>query len=65
MYINWSILIIVALIILALLSFLLISNRRDRKGLEDQLNNDYPKGLIVKKKTLKILRELSKFIIPG
>ncbi len=43
MTINWTILIIVGIVIFVLLILLNISNRNDRKKLEDKLNNDYPK----------------------
>ncbi len=43
MNINWTILIIVGLVILTLLVLLIVSNRKDRKNLENKLNNDYPK----------------------
>jgi flagellar biosynthesis/type III secretory pathway M-ring protein FliF/YscJ len=43
MEINWLVIVIVGLLILGLLTFIIISNRRDRKKLEDKLNSDHRK----------------------
>jgi len=40
---NWPVIIIVAVIIIAGIISLVVRNKKDEKVLEDQLNNDYPK----------------------
>ncbi len=40
---NAPIIIIVAIILSALIIFLIYRNKKDRKNLENKLNNDYPK----------------------
>ena len=40
---DWSILIPVGIILLALLIFLIVRNNKDRKNLENKLNQDYRK----------------------
>jgi LPXTG-motif cell wall-anchored protein len=41
--INWPVLIIVGALLLALVIFLIVRNRKDEKSLEHKLNEDYPK----------------------
>lgn len=41
MYMNWYVIIIVSLIIIALLVFLVVRNRKDEKDFEQQINQDY------------------------
>ena len=41
MPVNWLIIAVAALVLLSLLLFLAISNRRDRQKFTDQLNKDY------------------------
>ena len=43
MQINGTVLAIVAIILLALMVFMVVRNKKDRKKLEDQLNQDYKK----------------------
>jgi large-conductance mechanosensitive channel len=43
MQINGTVLAIVAIILLALMLFMVVRNKKDRKKLEDQLNQDYKK----------------------
>jgi LPXTG-motif cell wall-anchored protein len=40
---NWPVIIIVGLLLLGLLLFLIIKNRRDQKEFERQVNSDYHK----------------------
>ena len=40
---NWPVIIIVAVIIIAGIISLVVRNKKDEKVLEDQLNNGYPK----------------------
>lgn len=40
---NWTILIIFSIAIIALIIFLVVRNKKDEKDFEEQLNNDYPK----------------------
>jgi hypothetical protein len=40
---NWFIIIPVGIAVIALLYFIMRSNFKDEKKLEDQLNQDYPK----------------------
>ena len=39
---NWSIIIIVAVVALALVTFLIIRNQKDEKKFEQTIMNDYP-----------------------
>ena len=41
--INWSVIIPVAILLVLLLLLIIIRNRRDRKDLENKLNEDYRK----------------------
>jgi LPXTG-motif cell wall-anchored protein len=41
--INWPVLIIVGALLLALVIFLIVRNKKDKRNLEHQLNEDYPK----------------------
>jgi uncharacterized membrane protein len=41
LYMNWYVIIIVSLIIIGLLVFLVMRNRKDEKDFEQQLNQDY------------------------
>lgn len=43
MNINWPVLIIVGVVLVALVIFLIVRNRKDEKVLEHELNEDYPK----------------------
>jgi large-conductance mechanosensitive channel len=43
MQINGTVLAIVAIILLALMVFMVVRNKKDRKKLEHQLNHDYKK----------------------
>jgi FtsZ-interacting cell division protein ZipA len=40
---NWPILIVVALALIALVIFIIRRNQKDEKKFEEQLNSDYPK----------------------
>ena len=40
---NWTILIIVGVLVIALVVFTIIRNQKDKKDLKEKLNNDYPK----------------------
>lgn len=40
---NWTIVIIVGIIGIAIVIFTLIRNLKDKKDLEEKLNNDFPK----------------------
>jgi low affinity Fe/Cu permease len=40
---NWPLIILVSITALALVVFLFIQNLKDKKSLENQLNNDYRK----------------------
>jgi uncharacterized membrane protein YukC len=42
---NWTILIIVGILVLILVIFTIIRNQKDKKDLEKTLNNDYPKQI--------------------
>jgi uncharacterized membrane-anchored protein YhcB (DUF1043 family) len=42
-YMNWPIIIIVGIVLIALVVFLIQRNIKDEKELEDQLKNDYHK----------------------
>ncbi|MBN9485355.1 MAG: hypothetical protein J0H46_18520 [Bacteroidetes bacterium] len=42
MEINWKILALVAIVVVALFYFILTRNKKDRKELEEELNEDYP-----------------------
>jgi preprotein translocase subunit YajC len=46
MQINGTVLAIVAIILLALMLFMVVRNKKDRKKLEDQLNQDYKKQIV-------------------
>lgn len=41
---NWTILIIVGVLAIALVVFTIVRNLKDKKELEDKMNNDYPKS---------------------
>ena len=41
---NWTILVIVGVILIALVLFIIFRNQKDEKQLEQQLKNDYPKS---------------------
>lgn len=41
--INWPALIIAGVVLAALVIFLIVRNRRDKKALKHKLNEDYPK----------------------
>lgn len=43
MDINWTVIIIVGVVLIALVIFLIARNRKDEKELEHTLNEDYPK----------------------
>ena len=43
MQINGTVLAIVAIVLLALMIFMVARNKKDRRKLEDQLNQDYKK----------------------
>ncbi|HZF65659.1 MAG TPA: hypothetical protein VEZ55_14290 [Chitinophagaceae bacterium] len=43
MELNWSILVIVGVLLLALVIFTIVRNQKDEKDLENKLNNDYRK----------------------
>lgn len=43
MNLDWPVLGVIAVVLLALLLFVIIRNKKDRKKLEDQLNRDYKK----------------------
>ena len=40
---NWPVIIIVGIILIALVIFLVMRNVKDEKEVENQLKNDYPK----------------------
>lgn len=40
---NWLIIIIIGVLVVALLVFLIIRNQKDEKEFEKKLNKDYPK----------------------
>jgi len=40
---NWTILIIFGIAVIALIIFLVVRNKKDEIAFEDQLKNDYPK----------------------
>ena len=40
---NWAIIVIVGVVVLALLIFINIRNKKDKKDLTDKLKNDYRK----------------------
>ncbi len=40
---NWPVLIIFGIVVLALIIYLVVRNQKDEKELETQLKNDYPK----------------------
>ncbi len=40
---NWTVLIIVGIILVALVVFLIARNMQDKKKLEEQIKEDYPK----------------------
>lgn len=40
---DWTALIIIGILVVALLVFLVVRNRKDEKELEDKLKNDYRK----------------------
>lgn len=41
---NWAVLIIFGIIVIAFFVFLIMRNQKDKKKLEDKLNNDYRKS---------------------
>jgi len=41
---NWALIVIVGVIALALLVFINVRNKKDKKELTDKLNNDYRKS---------------------
>jgi flagellar biosynthesis/type III secretory pathway M-ring protein FliF/YscJ len=41
---NWTVIILVGIAVLALIVFLVVRNLKDEKVFEDQLNNDYHKS---------------------
>ena len=41
---NWVVLIIFGIIVIAFFIFLIMRNQKDKKKLEDKLNNDYLKS---------------------
>lgn len=41
MQLNWTTLVIIGAVLVALVLFLVLKNRKDRKELENQLNKDY------------------------
>ncbi len=43
MNINWPVLIVVGVALVALVIFLIVRNMKDEKELEHKLNEDYPK----------------------
>lgn len=45
---NWTILIIFGIAVIALIIFLVVRNQKDEKEFEHQLKNDYPKPTIEK-----------------
>jgi hypothetical protein len=55
---NWTQLIIVSVLAIALVAFLIIQNRKDEKVLENNLNNDYPISL--EEKNISDVDELDK-----
>ncbi len=44
MVINWPLLIIVGILLIALVIFLIVRNQKDEKKFEKQLNEDYHKS---------------------
>ncbi len=40
---NWLIIIVVGILVIALIIFLVIRNQKDKKKFTELLNNDYPK----------------------
>ncbi len=40
---NWIIIVIVGIFIIGLVVFTIIRNQKDKKELEQKINNDYPK----------------------
>ncbi len=41
---NWPVLIIFGIIVIALIIFLVVRNQQDKKKLEEKLNNDFHKS---------------------
>lgn len=41
---NWLIIIIFGILVIALIVFLIIRNQKDEKDFEKELDNDYPKS---------------------
>lgn len=44
MQINWTVILIVGVLLVALVVFIIIRNNKDRKDLEHKLNEDYRKS---------------------
>ncbi len=40
---NWFVIVIVGIIVIALVVFTIIRNQKDKNEFEQQINNDYPK----------------------
>ena len=43
MHINWTLIIVIGIVLAALVIFLIIANREDKKSLERKMNEDYRK----------------------
>ncbi len=40
---NWTVMILVGMACVALIIFLIVKNKKDKKDLEEKIKNDYPK----------------------